>query len=444
MATLVGYLLNVAYAALLVLLSPVIVWQAVRSGKYRAGYGAKLLGLVPESPQDGRTSVWLHAVSVGEVNLLATTLTELKKRRPEWRLVISTTTSTGYALAVKKYGAEHTVFYCPLDFTWAVRRAMQRVRPELLVLAELELWPNLITAAKRAGAKVAIINGRLGERSYRGYGRGKWLVRRILEQVDLVAAQDEATLTRFLQLGAKPQAAVVTGSLKYDGAETNRENPRTTALRALAQFKPNDMVWLAGSTQAPEEQIAIDIFQRLAPEFSRLRLVLVPRHAERFDEVATQLAACGLEWRRRTELPAEPPPQIILVDTIGELGAWWGTAHIGFVGGSFGDRGGQNMIEPAAYGVATCFGPNTWNFRDIVSVLLTAHAAEVVEAAPALEQFVRRCLENPSFAAELGARAQALVRTQMGATRRTADLLEQLFRGAEAIAAEPQVDELAA
>ncbi len=153
MATLVGYLLNVAYGALLVLLSPVIVWQAVRSGKYRAGYGAKLLGLVPESPRDGRPCVWLHAVSVGEVNLLATTLAELKQRRPEWRLVISTTTSTGYALAVKKYGAEHTVFYCPLDFTWAVRRAMQRVRPELLVLAELELWPNLIAAAKPPGPR---------------------------------------------------------------------------------------------------------------------------------------------------------------------------------------------------------------------------------------------------------------------------------------------------
>lgn len=444
MATLLGYLLNVVYVALLALLSPVLVWLAVRSGKYRAGYGAKLLGLVPESPRDGRPCVWLHAVSVGEVNLLATTLGELKARRPEWRLVISTTTSTGYALAVKKYGAEHTVFYCPLDFTWAVRRAMQRVRPDLLVLAELELWPNLITAAKRAGAKVAIINGRLGEKSYRGYGRGKWLVGRILQQVDLVAAQDEATLARFLDLGAKPQAAVVTGSLKYDGAETNRENPRTASLRTLAQFKPQDVVWLAGSTQAPEEEIAIDIFTRLAPQFPQLRLVLVPRHVERFDEVASQLAACGFAWRRRTELPIATPPQIILVDTIGELGAWWGTAHIGFVGGSFGDRGGQNMIEPAAYGVATCFGPNTWNFRDIVSVLLSAQGAEVVEAAPALEAFVRRCLDNPVFAAELGARAQALVRTQLGATRRTVDLLEQLLGGVEQVAAQPQVDELAA
>jgi 3-deoxy-D-manno-octulosonic-acid transferase len=444
MATLIGYLLNVAYAALLVLLSPVIVWQAVRSGKYRAGYGDKLLGLAPESPRDGRPCVWLHAVSVGEVNLLATTLAELRKRLPEWRLVISTTTSTGYALAVKKYGADHSVFYCPLDFTWAVRRAMQRVRPDLLVLAELELWPNLIAAAKRAGAKVAIINGRLGEKSYRGYGRGKWLVGPVLQQVDLVAAQDDATLGRFLDLGAKPQAAVVTGSLKYDGAETNRDNPRTTALRTLAQFEPNHVVWLAGSTQAPEEQIAIDIFQRLAPEFSQIRLVLVPRHAERFDEVASQLAACGLAWRRRSELPSENSPHVILVDTIGELGAWWGAAQIGFVGGSFGDRGGQNMIEPAAYGVATCFGPNTWNFRDIVSVLLSAQGAEVVEDAPALEAFVRRALTDPAYATELGARAQALVRTQLGATRRTVDLLEQLLGNAQQGAAQPQVDELAA
>ncbi|MCA9239683.1 MAG: 3-deoxy-D-manno-octulosonic acid transferase, partial [Planctomycetales bacterium] len=428
-----AWILNAAYLAILVGLSPAIAWAAWRTGKYREGYREKLLGLVPRRAGQ-RFCVWVHAVSVGEVNLLATTLRELAERRPDWEVVLSTTTKTGYELARRKYGQRHTVFYCPLDFSWAVGRAMRRVRPDLLVLAELELWPNLIAAARRHGAQVAVINGRLSENSFRGYQRIGWLAKRVLKQINLIASQDQATADRFLALGASRGTVQVTGSLKYDGAETNRENPRTQELRNLAGLTSDHVVLLAGSTQAPEEAFAIETFQRLHPEFPALRLVLVPRHPERFDEVARLLHESGIPWVRRSQLQsAIPNPQsAILVDTIGELGAWWGVADIGFVGGSFGDRGGQNMIEPAAYGVATCFGPNTRNFRDIVAALLTAGGAVVVNDAEQLEALVWHCLSDRVYAAALGERARRFVATQLGATRRTLDMLEAIGPPADA------------
>ena len=434
----VSWLLNCVYLALMLLASPWILWTAITRGKYREGFAEKLLGRVPQRRGD-RPCVWLHAVSVGEVNLLETTLDALKRSQlgnaSNLELVISTTTKTGYELACQKYGGEYTVFYCPVDFSWAVKNAMRRVRPNLLLLAELELWPNLIRAASDYGAKVAIINGRLSDSSFRGYRRLRPLVAGLLRRIDLIAAQNEESADRFRQLGGAVENVVVTGSLKFDGAMTDRDNSRTQELRALAGIAPDDIVFLAGSTQAPEEQYAIDIFRKLSVEVPSLRLVLVPRHPERFEEVAQLLEQSDLCWGRRSELEnpsAFPRPlSALLVDTVGELGAWWGLATIGFVGGSFGNREGQNMLEPAAYGVATCFGPRTRNFRDIVSQLLAAEGAEVVHDRDELEQFVRRAINDPASARQLGERGQALVLSQQGATERTVELLKRLMGHAD-------------
>lgn len=428
MSRLTRWSLNGAYAAALTLASPAVAWAAWRDGKYREGYAAKLLGRVPQRTSQ-RRCVWLHAVSVGEVNLLGVLIEEFRGRHPDWEVVVSTTTKTGYDLARKKYGGEHAVFYAPLDFSWAVDEAMRRVRPDLLLLAELELWPNLIDSAKRHGAQVGIVNGRLSENSFKGYRRVGSLVRKTMEKIDLVAAQDGATADRFRTLGA-PRVAV-SGSLKYDGASTDRENPRTAALRELAGFDGSETVWLAGSTQAPEESVCLRVFESIHEDHPELRLVLVPRHPERFEEVAQLLEASGLPYAKRSRLDSSPPlspaPSVLLIDTVGELGAWWGTAQLGFVGGSFGDRGGQNMIEPAAYGVATCYGPNTRNFRDIVAALEGADASHTVQDEDDLEAFLRGCLELPAEANALGERARAFVATQLGATGRTVDLLDQMI-----------------
>ena len=421
------YLLNLAYLVLIVAALPWLLYQAVRKGKYREGFAAKFLGRVPRRTSQ-KTCLWLHAVSVGEVNLLAALLREIAAQKPDWECVVSTTTMTGMALAKKKY-PHLTVFYCPLDFSWAVRTAMRRIRPDVLVLAELELWPNLVRAAREAGARVAVINGRLSEHSFRGYHRLRPLVARVLRQIDLVAVQDETYAERFRRLGARPDSVHVTGSMKYDGAETDRQNPTTERLRRLAGISDEDVVFLAGSTQEPEEAAALAAYQEFRTGWPRLRLVLVPRHPDRFEAVARLLDQSGVPWRRRTALAqqgADPAARVLLVDVVGELGAWWGTARIAFVGGSFGTRGGQNMIEPAAYGAAVSFGPKTHNFRDIVSAMLAHEAAVVVQDGAELTAFVRRCLEAPQYAAALGDCARNLVMAQLGATRRTFDLLAAL------------------
>ncbi|HBO44534.1 MAG TPA: 3-deoxy-D-manno-octulosonic acid transferase [Planctomycetaceae bacterium] len=422
------YLLNLVYLLLLLLAMPYLAWKSLRAGKYRAGWREKFLGRVPRRVGE-RPCIWLHAVSVGEVNLLPGLIRDLRRRRPEVECVVSTTTRTGMELARKRF-PELSVFYCPLDFSWAVRSAVRRIRPDVLVLAELELWPNLIGAARAAGSRVAVVNGRLSENSFRGYRRIRPLVARLLRTIDLLAVQDETYAERFRQLGAPAERVCVTGSIKYDGAETNRDNPTTQALRRLAGLAEDDIVFLAGSTQEPEERLALDAWRSLAAEWPRLRLIVVPRHPERFDSVARMLDASGVGWRRRSELDACENPadaRVLLVDVIGELGAWWGTARIAFVGGSMGSRGGQNMIEPAAYGAAVCFGPNTRNFRDVVTAMLAHNAAEVVEDGEGLARFVRRMLENPNEAGRLGGSAQALVRNQQGATARTGSLLSGLL-----------------
>src|SRR4051794_40697393 len=288
-ARLISWLLNVVYQAIIAVCSPLIAWQVLRAGKYREGFREKLLGLVPR--RDGNaTCVWVHAVSVGEVNLIAILLREVRAAHSDWQFVVSTTSRTGYELARKKY-ADLSVFYCPLDFSWAVRNAMRRIRPTIVVLAELELWPNLIRAAKDHGARVAIVNGRMSDHSFPGYRRIRPLVAAVLRQIDLIAAQNDESADRFRALGAPTGRVVVTGSLKYDGAQTDRNNPRTQSLRELADIAESDIVFLAGSTQEPEEQYAIDIFRRLALQHPRLRLIIVPRHPKRFGAVAELLNA---------------------------------------------------------------------------------------------------------------------------------------------------------
>ena len=423
-----AYLLNFVYLAAIVLALPLLIYRRVRHGKYREGWDEKFWGRVPERKSD-KPCIWLHAVSVGEVNLLEPILKRWASLHPDWDCVISTTTQTGYHLALKRY-RPWSVIYCPLDFTWAVGAAMRRIQPTVLVLTELELWPNLIAAARQHGAKVAVINGRLSEKSLAGYRWIARLVRSVLAQVDLLAIQNKDYAERFSRLGGRVNALHVTGSIKFDGARTSRDGEQTRRLAQLARIGADDIVFLAGSTQDPEESLALTVFERLAEQFPRLRLILVPRHPERFNEVAELLDRRGVTWQRRSRLEADsaqPPARILLVDAVGELGYWWGTAKIAFVGGSLTQRGGQNMIEPAGYGAAVLFGPNTWNFKDVVELLLGQNAATVVCSGDDLTAQLDKLLSDRTRAAELGERARRLVTAQRGATARMVELLDRVL-----------------
>jgi len=393
--------------------------------------------------------MWFHAVSVGEVNLLAPVIERLHQQRPDSEIVISTTTETGYDLALQKYLGRFgcsSVFFFPFDFTWAIRNALRRVRPNLIVLAELEIWPNFLKVAKNFRTvrtaddsslppKLAIINGRLSDASFRGYQKWKFLLRSSFARLDFVAAQNQEYADRFLAMGCDPEVVVVTGSVKFDGVQTDHQNPATLSLARLAEIKTDETVLLAGSTQIEEDLIAAAVYQQLQTEFPQLRLILAPRHPDRVPQLVRVLEEMGVPVIRRSSLKADfgfssyasSPQPVLIIDVIGELSAWWGVADMAYVGGSLGSRGGQNMIEPAAYGIPVSFGPNTQNFRDVVANLLAADAATVLGDQEQWRQFVRRNLTDPTWVGEIGSRAQAEVMRHHGASERTVQRLLRLL-----------------
>ncbi|WP_182868114.1 3-deoxy-D-manno-octulosonic acid transferase [Rhodopirellula sp. JC639] len=435
-------LANAIYLIALSVLSPWILYRRVRHGRYRRGWRQKLWGLTPTEASrllgDDRNEpcIWLHAVSVGEVNLLGGVVKRLQVQHPHARIVISSSTDTGYDLATERFGTDR-VFFCPLDFSWAVRRTLASLRPSLLVLAELELWPNLIRIAQQQNIDVVVINGRLSDRSAAGYQRFRWLTRSIFQSLSNVQCQDERSAENFAKCGTPPSRIAISGSLKFDDAPHSRDCIEVQSRLRWAGADPWHAIWVFGSTQEGEEAMALDIYRRLSGQHSELRFVLVPRHRERFDRVAQLIESHGLVAHRRSDDVSMEhlkwtADRVLLIDTIGELRSWWGVGQIATVGGTFGDRGGQNMLEPAGYGSAIAFGPDTRNFADIAERLLDAEGAVRVNDAAQLESFVLRCLNDVPAADALGRAAQQVVQQHRGATERTIEAIGRFIdSGAE-------------
>jgi 3-deoxy-D-manno-octulosonic-acid transferase len=434
--------LDLMYALGLIVLSPWILWRRVTQGRYRRGWRAKLWGEVgsplpgrplgsAEGPASRPRVLWFHAVSVGELQVIRPLIEAVVSDTPDVRIVVTTSTDSGHAMASKLYAA-HTVCYAPLDFSWAVRRAVARIEPCILVLTELELWPNWIREVRSRGIPIAVVNARLSESSLKGYQwLGGWFTTLICG-LDWIGAQSENTRQRFLELGCDPQRVVETGNIKFDGATPDRQHPEVTRRRSELGLRGGEIVWLCGSTQSPEEQLCLDVFCKLSERHPSLKLLLVPRHAERFEEVANLVSKTGLAWQRRSQMTEgqtlEPDAwKIFLADSVGELRWWWGLAEIGFVGGSFGSRGGQNMIEPCAYGVATCFGPNTTHFSDVVQILLDARGAEQLQQPADLEPWVESMLNQPKERQAIAARAREVTHAQRGAVARTWRVLSKML-----------------
>ena len=414
--------LNIAYLAALVAAAPYLAWRAWRTGRYRSDLATRLRG--PSGPLPaGGSVVWFHGVSVGEIRLLQPLVADWKRHRPADRVLVTASTDTGLHLARAVFAAD-SVRRLPLDFTWAVRRALDHWRPDLLVLAEQELWPNLLRGAARRGVPVAVVNARMGRRSGRWHARLAKPLRPSLAAVRWWGAQDEPTADRIRSLVGDSGAAVEsTGSLKFDGQTVTDRTP-----------PGGDPVLVAGSTAEGEEAIVLDAWQTLRRDHPKLRLVLVPRSPDRFEEVATLLRDRGESFVRRSDEPQRavqawsPLPDVLLVNAVGELRHWWGRATVGFVGGSFdGRRQGQSMIEPAAVGVPACFGPHVDNFRTVATQLCDADAAVMLDAPERMAEVLRTWLADPERAATVGDAARRFVLAQQGATARTGDALRGLL-----------------
>ena len=413
------------YAVALLLSLPYWLMGMLRAGKYRAGVKERL-GAVPSrlrQTKAGEESIWIHAVSVGEVLAVSGLVEAFKARAPEVRIFISTTTLSGQKLARDRF-SDQNVFYMPLDLPFAVNAFLKAIRPRMLVLAETEFWPNVIRLAKERDAAIAVVNARISDHSLPGYRRFRGLLRRVLENVDLFLAQTEGDRERLIAIGAPAERVRLGGNLKFD-VKAPAESALTRTLRQV--LAPEQQVLVFGSTVEGEEALLIPCFKTVLADFPQALIILAPRHPERFDAVADLLRSSALSFWRRSAWTGTPLTHgVLLLDTIGELASVYSLAEIAFVGGSLVPRGGHNILEAAHFGKPILIGPHYENFRDIVRAFLARDAVQVMSAEQ-LTPAVLHLLHAPHEATRLGSRAFSVVEQGRGSTQRTVEVLRDLL-----------------
>lgn len=378
-----------------------------------------------------RPTVWLHAASVGEVGVALSLLKKMKKLYPRHGFVVSTTTLQGRTIASQAQGVD-AAFLAPLDLLWVVRRAMKRIKPRLLLVAETELWPNLIKEVKRAGTPVILFNGRISQKSYRLYRPLRFFFRGVFQNFNALCVKSAADGERMVSLGAPPPAVHVTGDIKFHHSEP----PTEIALKRLREALrlPKDApVLIAGSTHEGEEAIIIHSFKELKADFPQLTLILAPRHLQRVSRVEGLLKAQGIQWVRRTSLAeGHRAQEVILMDTVGELAALYGLGTAIFVGGSFCRVGGHNILEVLAHGKGVIFGPRMDNFRAIAQGVVEKGAGIQVRTPDELKDILRKVIADPSLSQAMGEKGLSLIKEQQGALERTVKVVKEFYEaGAE-------------
>jgi 3-deoxy-D-manno-octulosonic-acid transferase len=417
-------------AFFLTLTLPYWLLQMLRHGKYRAGLRQRFGAVPPALAGRGeKPAIWVHAVSVGEVVASSAVVKALQQEFPSHRVLVSTTTSTGQKLAAQRFGAEN-VFYFPLDFAFAMRPYLDALRPELVVVAETEFWPNFFRLAKRSGARIAVINCRISDRSFPRYKRFRfWLPKllgRTLGSVDLFLAQTEEDRQRLIEIGADEAKVKMTGNLKFDVAPPPSP-PMVASLGESFRRSQAGPVLVCGSTMDGEEGPLLSVFRNILANYPKAVMVLAPRHFERFAEVAELAEKLGFRmWRRSLWSGEELAGGVFLVDSIGELAAIYSLATVAFVGGSLVPRGGHNILEPALHGVPIVTGNHYENFRDVINFFASRNAVRIVGLAE-LPLVFMELLENGDERATLGRNALGALESQRGATARTIGALLELM-----------------
>jgi 3-deoxy-D-manno-octulosonic-acid transferase len=384
-----------------------------------------------------RHRLWMHAVSVGEVNVSTQLIQAMEARLPNVKVIISTTTTTAMEGLQNKLPSHVSKIYYPIDRRMWVTRALGTVRPQAIVLVEAEIWPNFLWRASQMRIPIFLVNARLSERSFQGYKRFGFIFRPIFASFTAVGAQNEEDAAKLRKLGCRPEAIHIVGSLKFDAAKLNEKR----ALDVPAMFRqlevaPDAQIVVAGSTHAGEEAILAEQFIRLRKKFPRLFLVIVPRHMERSRAVGKELTARGLKFVYRTEITESTryqPGEIecLIVNTTGELRYFYDPATVVFIGKSLTEKGGQNPIEPAALGKPTVFGPNMQNFTDVVRCFLASDGAVQVQDERELEKAIEMLLADPARREQLGRNAAQVVRENQGAVERTLDMIVKHLDGGE-------------
>ena len=427
-------LLDITYGAGLAAASPYLAFKLLTDRRWRKGARQRLGKIQPR--KGDAPCVWIHGPSVGEILAAKPLVAMLKERMPEWDIALSATTPEGRAQAEKHYGDSPFLF--PLDLTFAVGRVLDRIRPDCVVLMERDLWPNFLSSLRKRGIPVLVANGIVSESMVRRFhllnavslGRA---ARRLLGPVNAYCVQSELYASRLKDMGLAKGKICVTGSMKYDNLCDSFPQEKQAAIRRLLQLEERDWLLVAGSTHPGEEKAVLDAFAKLRRKYDNLRLLIVPRHIDRAAEVERAIAAKGYPHIRKTAFDAkeslEAPLKdtVVIVDTIGDLLGLYSIASAAFVGGSLTDRGGQNMLEPAALGVPTLFGPHVKNFQDSADLLLTADGAKMVKNTYELTATLDFLRDNPVKSADMAGRGREAVLGQRGATEKTLARLKEVL-----------------
>jgi len=432
-------LYNILFRIFFLLASPYYFMRMRRRGNWRAGFAERFgkFNVILKQSITNRQVLWMHAVSVGEVNLCTQLIRGLEPRMPNLKIVVSTTTTTGMGELKKKLPSHVSRIYYPLDLRKYVSRALSALYPEAIILVEAEIWPNFIWRAADMGIPVFLVNARLSDKSYRRYKRFGFLFRPIFASFAGVGVQNEADAQRLIDLGCRPEVVRSVGNLKFDAAELETRTNVSVANMLKQVGVPKDArVLLAASTHDGEEAILGEIFLRLRKQFPDLFLVVVPRHAERGRDVGRDLKNKGVKFVYRSDIGLKTQLQpgevdCLVVNSTGELKLFYDLATVVFVGKSLTAHGGQTPIEPAAVGKPVVFGPNMQNFADVVREFLSKGGAVQVQNAAELEKKLAELLGNESQRAELGQKAVRVVRENLGAIDRTVDMIVQRLDNGE-------------
>ena len=411
-----------------------VSFRSLKNRAYLGTVGARC-GFLPDSLAPASPgSIWVHAVSVGEVVSSVHLVAGLRRAVPGAMIFVSVGTLAGREIARQKLvGVADGVFYAPLDFLWAVRRVLRRLRPALLIVLETEIWPNLWREAKRSGAGLLVLNGRISDQAMPKYENWRWFFLPVLRQADRILAQTKVSLDRFIALGARPESVALGGNLKYDFDPIQAVTPPAVTQWA-GENGAAGLVWVAASTMPPsgegdadEDEIVLNVYQRLARDFPKLRLILVPRRPERFASAAAAMDKRAIVFARRSTLPERAAASVLLLDSMGELAGVFRVADVVFVGGTLCRRGGHNILEPAFFGKPVIIGPHMENFPEIARDFLAAQACLSVSDEAALEAALRHAISDDAWRVKVGesARRQAVAKT--GATPLAVETARQLY-----------------
>ncbi|HEV3271887.1 MAG TPA: 3-deoxy-D-manno-octulosonic acid transferase [Candidatus Methylacidiphilales bacterium] len=433
-------LYNVGFMTFFFITGPFFLWRLWRRGKLLPQFGQRF-GLYAKDVRARLApgaDLWIHAVSVGEVKIARVLIRCLREMRPDLRVVVSTTTGTGFTLAKQRLeDAQTSIIYNPIDFLWSVVHAFKLIRPRALILIESEIWPNYLWCAKRRHIPVYLVNTRLSDRSEERYRRIRWLVRPLLQEIDLVFAQDPTEILRLTQAGFAPETIFNLGSLKYDVAALEALDARDVAEEKdisawweRTGWGDGQTILLGGSTHPGEEEVLARIYRELREEWPKLRLVLAPRHAERGMAIRDMCDRMGLRAVTRTQLAAAAAPlgngsspDVLVVNSTGELSSLYKRVTLAFVGKSLRGHGGQNFIEAAPVGLPIVIGPNMQNFRIITREFINQQAVVQITDEFELANCLRSLFASDELRRQLGARAKATFEANLGAAKRTADVI---------------------